>query len=374
MRLSLTLVICMCLLSSVLGNTSLCANRCLIDYDNTLPCQCNDACPNYGNCCSDFFSVGCDTAATSSCYDRCLVPYDAALPCQCNDQCSSFGNCCSDFNNANCPSVHSGGSGGALTLTEFAEDLWSSDTNRISSSRYSYNRGTYISNTGDKVDRSSGDLFTYFDQSILNGATFAPFYDLLDNYITSEGVAESFTAAENAEIDTFLDAIFATTVMGKTTSYLMAEGLVTSESDLRSKMETMWFSSYKRQTSGDSSGFEHCFLGEWKSSTAVNGFHNWIQFYKEENEGDINYFGYVEEANPNLISLQFSWGSSSRVKTITSMMFGASPEFEMAMFTTCFLKHKNARCNFTLDGSSVAIQTYDMSSNTNQVGSAYFAV
>ncbi|WP_411026974.1 hypothetical protein, partial [Salmonella sp. s55044] len=86
------------------------------------------------------------------------------------------------------------------------------------------------------------------------------------------------------------------------------------------------------------------------------------------------YFGYVEEANPSLISLQFSWGSSSRVKKLTSIMFGASPEFEMAMFTTCFLKHKNSLCNFSLDGNSVAIQTYDMASNTNQVGSAYFSV
>lgn len=79
--------------------------------------------------------------------------------------------------------------------------------------------------------------------------------------------------------------------------FLFLPGLVTSESDLRSKMDTMWFSSYKRQQTGDSSGFEHVFLGEWKSTTSVNGFHNWIQFYKEENANDINYFGYIKEAD-----------------------------------------------------------------------------
>lgn len=27
---------------------------CSADYDATLPCQCNDKCPQYGNCCPDY--------------------------------------------------------------------------------------------------------------------------------------------------------------------------------------------------------------------------------------------------------------------------------------------------------------------------------
>ncbi|KAJ8033853.1 Poly(U)-specific endoribonuclease [Holothuria leucospilota] len=371
MKQVIALLLCACILRSAVGNTSLCANRCLIDYDASLPCQCNDVCGNYGNCCEDYYTVGCNTASTSRCEDRCLVGYDSSLPCQCNDQCKSFGNCCSDFDAVDCAAVHSGETG-SMTLAEFAEDLWANDENRVASSRYTYNRGTYISNTNDKTDVSLSNFFSYFDSSILNGATISKFYALLNNYIATEGNTESFTSTENNEITAFLDAIFSTTVMQKTVTYLINEGLVSSESDLRNKMDTMWFEPYNRQGTDDSSGFEHVFLGEWKSSTTVNGFHNWIQFYKEENEGDINYFGYVEEANPNLISMQFSWGSSSRVKKLTSIMLGASPEFEMAMFTTCFLKHKGSLCTFTLDGHTVQIQTY--SQNTDQVGSAYFAV
>lgn len=45
-------------------------------------------------------------------------------------------------------------------------------------------------------------------------------------------------------------------------------------------------------TSLDSSGFEHVFVGETKSGTEIVGFHNWIQFYLQEKNGNLDYKGY----------------------------------------------------------------------------------
>ena len=37
------------------------------------------------------------------------------------------------------------------------------------------------------------------------------------------------------------------------------------------------------------------FLGEYKSGSKINGFHNWVQFYLLEKKGELNYWGYVRE-------------------------------------------------------------------------------
>lgn len=42
----------------------------------------------------------------------------------------------------------------------------------------------------------------------------------------------------------------------------------------------------------DSSGFEHVFVGETKAGTEIVGFHNWIQFYLQEKNGNLDYKGY----------------------------------------------------------------------------------
>lgn len=42
----------------------------------------------------------------------------------------------------------------------------------------------------------------------------------------------------------------------------------------------------------DSCGFEHVFVGETKSGTEIVGFHNWIQFYLQEKNGNLDYKGY----------------------------------------------------------------------------------
>ena len=38
-------------------------------------------------------------------------------------------------------------------------------------------------------------------------------------------------------------------------------------------------------------------VGEFKSSTTVNGLHNWLSYYTKERDHEINYFGYVDKAS-----------------------------------------------------------------------------
>jgi len=67
---------------------------CGTAYNWQLPCQCNDQCRDYSNCCSDYGAL-CEASAT--CSGRCGSGFDSTRPCQCNLDCSRFGDCCSDY-------------------------------------------------------------------------------------------------------------------------------------------------------------------------------------------------------------------------------------------------------------------------------------
>ncbi|MCC6619869.1 MAG: VCBS repeat-containing protein [Deltaproteobacteria bacterium] len=79
----------------------LCEGRCDIGFTPELPCQCNDRCMEFGNCCVDYCgacgetAVGCDPGALS-CEGRC-GQFQLGAPCQCDAGCAGFGNCCDDY-------------------------------------------------------------------------------------------------------------------------------------------------------------------------------------------------------------------------------------------------------------------------------------
>jgi poly(U)-specific endoribonuclease len=85
------------------------------------------------------------------------------------------------------------------------------------------------------------------------------------------------------------------------------------------------------------------FVGEIKDDK-VSGMHNWIRFYLEEKAGFIDYKGYIKprgngEAETNsddhVLTLQFDW--HGQPKMVGTSFIGTSPEFEMAIYTMCFL-------------------------------------
>lgn len=152
-----------------------------------------------------------------------------------------------------------------------------------------------------------------------------------DNYTASTGQAEVVTEQERAENSRFLDAIMATPVMRYTHKYLAAKGLAPQDAaGFKQQLFDIWFQQYGRTrgVKGDSSGFEHVFVGEIKGEGGrgggggvtrpctcdrqhgcmtqhgavmvadgkVTGVHNWIQIYLEEKAGRLDYRGFIRLA------------------------------------------------------------------------------
>jgi hypothetical protein len=72
-------------------------NRCS-QWDNSWPCNCDDACTQYGDCCEDacdVCAIGCPELGTS-CAGACgTVAPDNGLACSCDVDCTGAG-CCND--------------------------------------------------------------------------------------------------------------------------------------------------------------------------------------------------------------------------------------------------------------------------------------
>ncbi|XP_059191589.1 uridylate-specific endoribonuclease C [Centropristis striata] len=235
-------------------------------------------------------------------------------------------------------------------LSNLFNELWTLDVNRMTPGiDYTISvqgRANFV-NQGSHVvqDRASQPLFSNVNEEKLkNMTTFSLLMKLLDNYEVSTGVAERVTTEELTEINLFLDAVLQTAVMKRAHKYLVSKRQ--SSQDLRvfkNQLRLIWFHLYHRQRNAglDSCGFEHVFVGETKSGTEIIGFHNWVQFYLQENSTNLDYKGYkariqdLPDQDDHVLNLQFSW--HGLVKPVGSAFIGTSPEFEMAIFTIVFL-------------------------------------
>jgi poly(U)-specific endoribonuclease len=128
--------------------------------------------------------------------------------------------------------------------------------------------------------------------------------------------------------------------------YCVAKGkdVPRDPSEFKKLLHKIWFDMYRRGgRGGDSSGFEHVFVGEIKNGK-VSGFHNWVYFYMEELKGNVDYRGYIKPKSHNsartngddqVLTLQFKWNGV--LKNVGTSFIGVSPEFEIALYTMCFL-------------------------------------
>ena len=69
----------------------------------------------------------------------------------------------------------------------------------------------------------------------------------------------------------------------------------------KSQLKQYWFLPYSRAKGKlDSSGFEHVFVGEIKDKK-VSGFHNWLQFYLEEQDQLLTYDRHVNSCKVGVL-------------------------------------------------------------------------
>ncbi|XP_076822527.1 uridylate-specific endoribonuclease A-like [Clavelina lepadiformis] len=368
--------------SVCLGASDSCVGRCGESPDTSKSCQCNTVCDNYNDCCADYVSE-CQ-ASTSLCAGRCGIGYDATLPCQCNTQCPNYGNCCTDYSTECDTSDGTGCSKPGVTQEEIyaiSLSLYDLDVNRATASDYIVDIQSPTSDSSLQ-DNSPYNFFTFVNEDLLNLPTYQALINLLDNYEMIQGKDENVDQVETDEIYTFLNAFMSTEIGKQLYTFLSSKGLAGCEDEATfiENLKKMWFDLYSRQNNAmDTSGFEHVFVGEIKTDI-VSGFHNWVQFYLQEQAKNLNYFGYTGTEQPNLYGLHFEW--YGYMKGLSGSSVGSSPEYDFAIFTLCHLTRPGSVCNVLLrsdDNVEVnrSIQTWTWTKTTpgdglKYVASAYF--
>lgn len=277
-------------------------------------------------------------------------------------------------------------------ISEFINKLWTlDDKDRCRNGvHYEINKQGWAKFAGSK-DNARQPLFTWLDVSkVACKKTFKTFYALLDNYIMQTGEQEVVTKAEVTENRVFIDSIMETAIMQEAYEFLKQHGKVKgSMRDFKHQLYDIWFKLYRR-TKGDrdfdSSGFEHVFVGEVKDTAdgqddEVTGFHNWLQIYLQEKKGVLDYMGYYsrgtddDSEDPRLITVKFRLRQDEEpneedlaVKPKGSSFLGTTPEFEIAVYTVCYLMNRGPKIGVKLGDNTVVITVHRMGP---YLGSAY---
>lgn len=366
-----------------------CAGRC----GKTAPlgsCQCSNTCFSFGDCCKDYSSV-CGAKDPNSCSGKCGNIFDRKLPCQCNVGCDKYKNCCKDYSTTCKAGAGSGRPSTSVTsrpptsgsnkngvsdaeLVKLFEDLLQRDPNNVADLLI-LNTGC-STRVGNPRDCSNHPLFSSIDSSIFRKPVYKKLRAIYDNYNDDVSVVEDRTRAERQEEDAFLDEVMQSSTMKSALDFLKSKKLFNkSNTEFRKLLGELWFALYSRGNRIlGSSGFEHVFLGE-KKLGKVQGFHNWVFFYHMENLKKVNYLGHWEAKKLGFkgtgLSFTFKWGSEQ--KPYASMLIGTSPEFELALYTTCLLARGDQKCNVQLGGQPVSITThvFDRPGGVKYIASSY---
>ncbi|XP_035380339.1 poly(U)-specific endoribonuclease-A isoform X2 [Electrophorus electricus] len=296
-----------------------------------------------------------------SCVNHCGQEFNGQNLCNCKTKCQEDNNCCPDYH-IQCEESLSRVSDSEIQAV--SEALYSLDSNRASDSELIIDPQVLISNseTSAKKDLSPHSLFRYVSEaSLFSKPTYAAFITLLDNYDRKTGVAESFSPAEVQEQENFLKQTIQNTELGRELyTFLYNKGYYTSWEEFLFDLKMMWFGLYSRSNDKlDSSGFEHVFAGEIKNGK-VSGFHNWVRFYLMEKQELLNYYSHSFDgpwlSYPDVLGMQFMW--DGYYKQIGSAIIGSSPEFDLAVYTLCYITRPSKKCLLSLGGKQLSIQTY----------------
>jgi len=238
-------------------------------------------------------------------------------------------------------------------LSAIVQEMWSADDNRaVFGQDLVIDMGRRTFTRDQSADRAKEPLISYVNEDLFERETYKRFYDLLDNYESNTGVEEVMTHQEIIEMKKFIDIIVETEPMKIAKNYLNSKGWAPEDQEeFKDWLWDVWFTLYKRgrtrgRTSGDSSGFEHVFVGEIRNGQVI-GFHNWIQFYRLEKMGKVDYRGFIGGARQQdsefMITIQFTWdedlddSEEGAMKHVGGTMLGTSPEFEIALYTIAWV-------------------------------------
>lgn len=314
-----------------------------------------------------------------SCKGRCGEPFSPLNDCNCDPQCQQHENCCDGYKK------HCGRRGLALTsvtdaeINSLSETLYKLDSNRATASQLVIDPQEEISDseTGSQNDLTSRPLFKYVNENTLfSKPTYKALLNLLDNYKRRTGDAEDVPSQETQEQDTFLKETMSNTALGKELyNFLHSKGAYSSQNEFIQDLKMMWFGLYSRSNGMlDSSGFEHVFVGEIKGGK-VSGFHNWLQFYLNEKNGLLDYYSHSFNGPwttyPDVLGMQFDW--DGYFKEIGSAFIGSSPEFDLAIYTLCYITRPGKICRVSLGGNTQSIQTYTWDKSSYGDGKKYIA-
>ncbi|KAJ3371348.1 hypothetical protein GGF31_003271 [Allomyces arbusculus] len=264
-------------------------------------------------------------------------------------------------------------------LSDFIADLWDADENRFVPGRDFVLDIQSGKSVGDSFDAAAHPLFQHVDtQKLLSVPTFAAFYALLDNYVDQTGIAEQVTKQERQEEFTFLEEVMKTRVGQMAFEFAKAKQWFNgSVEQWRAFLHKLWFTLHKREIHGDTSPFEHIFVGEIRGGQVI-GFHNWITIFLAESKRILDYQGYIwprrrHSAQPtndtHLLKLQFLY--RGKRKPLSTSLIGVSPEFELMLYTLSYLSGKG-KVNCVLDDSDCGVIVHINGQGANRmIGSAY---
>ncbi|CAH1266499.1 ENDOU [Branchiostoma lanceolatum] len=216
------------------------------------------------------------------------------------------------------------------SLSEVCKTLWDLDHNRLKSGK------------DYKINLKGTKLFSSVDTKKFDDIpTYKALIPLLNHYEPVTTVPEKETQAKSDMSRAFLNRCLETAVMKKARSFLLSKGPAPGrkgdpEKAFKKLLYKLWFQRHSRPNEDGTkmSAFEHVFVGEI-SNGLVRGFHNWVQLYLEERQKNLRYKGF-EACDKRIITIDFTWKNGSS-KTNGSFFLGTSPEFELAIYTVCFL-------------------------------------
>nr|XP_015837265.1 PREDICTED: poly(U)-specific endoribonuclease homolog isoform X2 [Tribolium castaneum] len=257
-------------------------------------------------------------------------------------------------------------------LRNFAETLLTKDVNNAA-------KYVTINLQGKTTSGSSRDAaplpLLSIDKEAFKIASIDKTLRLHDNYIVESNMNEYSSPQEKNEENSLLDTILTTPVMQETRNFLMRTNRIGRDpNEFKNILREIWFEMYARGGGKiGSSGFEHVFLAEIKKNQ-VSGLHNWLYFEQEERNNQANYLGYMKKIDLGdkgaILKYHFTFHGID--KPVGSMFIGTSPEFEMALYSTCFLLRADRVCPLKLNGSRFVIRTFTYRyRGKNMIGSAF---